>query len=429
MDEFRGNPYEETAPEAPEAPPLAGERRVEFAVIGGGYTGLAAALHAAQAGVETALLEAEGIGHGGSGRNHGHCVPVLGFIDPEGAAARLGPERGARFTALLAGSGAKVFSLVREHAIDCEAAPTGALQLAHSPAAMEGLRRQCAFYARLGRGPRLLDAEEVRRLTGSAAFHGGWLHPEGGHLNPLAFARGLARAAQRAGARLHAASPALRLSRQGGGWRIETPGGALLAARVAIATNAYTGGLAPPLGRSFFRMTAYGLASEPVPAALRARLLPGNQSLGDTRPDVRYLRFDAQNRLIMGGLVETRLGRDPRLTARATAARLAGVFPELAGLRWGWHWSGELAINMDRAPHLYHPAEGLFALLGYSGRGVPTATALGEVLGLAGCGVPAGELPMAVSALRPLAAAPLLSALAPRLRGPINRLKTRLQRG
>ncbi|MCQ4161550.1 FAD-binding oxidoreductase [Roseomonas sp. GC11] len=414
-----GNPYEDTAPAAPITHTLDGEHDADFVVIGAGYTGLTAALHAASQGARTLLVEAGEIGQGGSGRNHGHCVPVFGFLDPQAQ---------PRLAALLAGSGARVFGLIREYGIDCEAAPTGALQLAHSPAAMEGLRRQCAFYARLGRNPVLLDRAEARRLTGSDAFHGGWLHPEGGHLNPLAFARGLARAAMQAGARLFTHSPVLELERLGEGWRLRCAGGSIRARRIGIATNAYTGRLRPPLGRSFFRMTAYGMASEPLPAALRRDLLPGNHNLGDTRPDVRYLRFDSRNRLIMGGLVEGALGRDPARSAAALNARLRTVFPAvfdtLGVLRWPWHWTGELAINLDRQPHLYQPAEGLFALLGYSGRGVPTATALGEVLAMAGLGTPAADLPMPISPLRPLWSAPLLSFLVPRLRGPWNRLRS-----
>jgi glycine/D-amino acid oxidase-like deaminating enzyme len=104
--------------------------------------------------------------------------------------------------------------------------------------------------------------------------------------------------------------------------------------------------------------------------------------------------------------------------------RFKELFPEIGTLRWRWHWSGKLAINMDKQPHLYNPAEGLFALVGYSGRGVPTATALGEVLGEAGTGVAAADLPMEISELKPLVAAPLLSAFVPRFRGPINRIRS-----
>ncbi|PWC13375.1 NAD(P)/FAD-dependent oxidoreductase [Brenneria corticis] len=417
------NLYEQTSPAAPETAPLAGEHEADFVVIGAGYTGLTAAIHAAGQGTKTLVLEAEEAGFGGSGRNHGHCVPVFGFTDPQGFIEKLGRERGTRYASLLVNSGKTVFSLIERYGIDCEAAPTGALQLAHRPAAMERLKRQHDFYAELGVKPQLLDRQQVTAMTGSDAYYGGWIHPDGGHLNPLALTRGLARAAMREGAEIYTRSPALAIAREAGVWRVTCPGGSVRAKRIGIATNAYTARLFPPLGRSYFTMSAYALASEPLDPALRQYLLPGNQSVGDTRPDVRYLRFDSQNRLIVGGLIETIRGRNIEWSANFMRRRFCEIFPALQQeLRWSAFWSGKLAINLDRQPHLYNPAPGLYALVGYSGRGVPLATALGEVLGEAGCGVAAKELPMAISTLRPLLAAPLLSAVVPRLRGPINRI-------
>jgi len=422
-----GSLYEDTAVAAPATVPLTGAQEADFVVIGAGYTGLSAAIHAAKRDVRTIVLEANEIGHGGSGRNHGHCVPVLGFINPTKAVEKLGTERGNRFTRILADSGDRVFSLIREYDIDCEAAPTGALQLAHSPKAMPAMQRQHAFYERLGVKPVLLDRNQAIALTGSESFHGGWLHPGGGHLNPLGYVRGLARAAMTEGATVHTGSPVVSLERKGGGWLVTCPQGTVHAKRVGIATNAYTGKLLNPLGKSFFVMSSYAVASEPLDPALRETILPENHNFGDTRPDVRYVRFDKQNRLIMGGLVEPTIGTDFKKTTAFLGLRLREMFPRIGKIDWRWHWSGQLAINMDRAPHLYNPAEGLFALVGYSGRGVPTATALGEVLGEAGCGVPANELPMEISELKSLAAAPILSVMVPRLRGPINRLRGRFE--
>lgn len=419
-----GSLYEDTAPAAPPTTALSGSHVADFVVIGAGYTGLSAAIHAARRGIKTMVLEAHGVGHGGSGRNHGHCVPVLGFINPREAIEKLGQDRGERYTRILADSGARVFSLIRDYGIDCEAAPTGALQLAHSAKAMASMQRQHAFYESLGKKPVLLDRADAIRLTGSQSFHGGWLHPDGGHLNPLAYARGLARAAMSEGASVHTNSPVVSLERQRGAWLVTCPQGTIRAKRIGIATNAYTNGLLPPLGRSFFTMASYAIASEPLDAEIRKTVLPGNHNAGDTRPDVRYFRFDASNRLIVGGLLELVRGANFEKTGAFMSRRMRELFPEIGEIKWRWHWSGQLAINMDRQPHLYHPAEDLFALVGYSGRGVPTATALGEVLGEAGCGMPAGELPMEISELKPLAAGPLLSVLVPRLRGPINRIRS-----
>lgn len=422
---MRASLYEDTAPPAPPTGPLTGRDEAEFVIVGAGYTGLRAAIHAASRGTNTIVLEAEDAGFGGSGRNHGHCVPILGFIDPAAAERDLGPERGARFTRMLVDSGKIVFNLIRQYGIDCEAAPTGAMQLAHAPATLPGLYRQMEFYRRLGIEGRALDRDEAIALTGSDAFHGGWIHPDGGHLNPLAFSRGLAVAALREGARIHTGSPVTSITREAAGWRVTTPKGSVLARRVAIATNAYTAGLLSPLGSSYFVMQAFGLASQPIDPALRARIMPGNHSLGDTRPEVRYIRFDKDNRLVAGGLVEHVLGRNMEQTRARMTRRFLEVFPELGQIDWGWHWSGKLAINMDRRPHLYNPAEGLFALIGYSGRGLPTATALGEVLGEAGIGIAADRLPMKISTPRRLWTAPILSLAVPSVRGVMNRYLSR----
>src|SRR5690606_35286800 len=195
-----GSLYEDSAPPSPVTSQLTGAHEADFVIIGAGFTGLSAAIHAAKRNVRTIVVEGNDVGHGGSGRNHGHCVPIYGFINPQKAVKTLGRERGERYTRILADSGKRVFSLIREYNIDCEAAPTGALQLAHSPDTLDAMKRQHDFYASLGTQPKLLDREEAVAITGSDQFHGGWIHPDGGHLNPLAYVRGLARAALQEGA-------------------------------------------------------------------------------------------------------------------------------------------------------------------------------------------------------------------------------------
>ncbi|EUB99470.1 FAD dependent oxidoreductase [Rhizobium sp. CF080] len=422
-----GSLYEDTAPAAPETAALMGAHEAEFVIIGAGFTGLSAAIHAAKRSVKTVVIEANGIGHGGSGRNHGHCVPVYGFINPNKAIETLGRERGERLTRILADSGKRVFSLIREYDMDCEAAPTGALQLAHSPKTVPALQRQHDFYASLGTEPKMLNRDEAVAITGSEEFHGGWIHTGGGHLNPLAYARGLARAAMREGAEVFTDSPVVKLERKGGAWLVTCPHGTVLARRVGLATGAYTDNFLPPLGKSFFTMRSYAIASTPLDIDLRRTILPDNHNFGDTRHDVRYVRFDKQNRLIMGGLVEPIIGTNFKATTDFISRRVREMYPQIKTIDWRWHWSGQLDITMDRTPRLYNPAEGLYALVGYSGRGVPTATALGEVLGEAGTGVAPEDLPMPIAEMRSLNAASLLSVFVPMLRGPINRMRTRIE--
>jgi glycine/D-amino acid oxidase-like deaminating enzyme len=415
------NLYAETAPPPPPTEPLDGDRIADLAVVGAGYAGLSAALHAARKGLRVVVLEARTIGFGGSGRNHGHCVPVLRYLKPKRAVATLGRERGERYTRLLADSGRLVFDLVRDYAIDCEVAPTGTLHVAHHPDALHHIARQQAFYAQLGKATTLLDRAQVCALTGSECYFGDWIHPEGGHLNPLAFARGLARAAMIQGATIHTESAVTAIDRAGSAWRVTSPRGTVRAETIAITTNAYTEDLMPPLGRTFFRLPAYGIASELFDPVARETILPGNHNVGDTHRDIHFYRFGQSNRLIVGGLVEARRGRDFAYTAAHMTRRTQGIFPQIRTLRWRWHWTGYLAINLDLTPRLYRPAPRLYALLGFSGRGVPTATALGTVLAEAADGVPDDELAMPIAPVRPIPLPRILSALVPRIRGPINR--------
>ena len=223
-----------------------------MAVIGAGYTGLPTALHLAKAGVRVVVIEAEEAGYGGSGRNAGHCSPIFLHHTPEQVVAALGPRFGPRMIDLQIDAGNLVFGLIEQYGIDCEGAQNGLITAAHTPSAVPACEAKCAQYTALGKAARVLDREEVASLTGSERYAGGWFHPEGGHLNPLGYARGLARAAISEGAVIHTASPVRRVVPAGTGWRVETPRGAVVADKVVIATNAIRAILAqaqPPVLR------------------------------------------------------------------------------------------------------------------------------------------------------------------------------------
>ena len=422
---FGGCLYEQTAPAPPPTGSLAGDMLADLLVIGAGFTGLSTALHAAERGLDAVVVCAGAIGAGASGRNHGHCVPVMRFDTPEGIRHRLGADRGERFVRLFADAGREVFDLVRRHGIDCEAAPVGTLEVAHAPEALKEVHAQCARYAALGKATVLLNAEQVAHITGCRRYYGGWVHPEGGHLNPLALCRGLAKAAIDAGARIYTESPVRRIAASGGHWLIQCPEGRIVADRIVIATNAHTGSLWPGLGDTYVTLRAYGLATDPLGEDLREQILPGNHNLGDSRPDVHFYRFDRENRLIVGGLVEHRRGRDAVETASLMGRRMAWLYPPLGGIRWRWFWQGTLAVNPDVRPHFYAPAPGIAAVLGYSGRGLSTATAMGRVLADWARGQVADDLPLPTAPIRPVRSRRLLSVLVPRLRGPFNRMRDR----
>ncbi len=376
-----------TAPEAPATSPLpAGEQRVDLAVVGAGVTGLAAALRAAERGASVTVLEAAEIGWGASGRNNGQVIPAMTRADPDLLVAAFGAEQGERLVALLRDSANTLFELVRRHGIACEAVQNGWLQPAHRESRLALSRSRCAQWQRRGAPAQLLDRDQVAALTGSRFWCGGWMNPTGGHVNPLAFTRGLARAAIAAGAAIHTHSAVSSLQRVGDRWRLNTRGGSVLARRVLLASHSYSGFATPSpwpgLARSLVPVRSYQMATQPLPAELRASILPGNHALSDTHADLHFARLDAQGRLVTGGALVLATGYEQRLRRRI-AERLLKMFPQLAALGeigFDHLWHGVFAATPDKLPRFWRLDEGVLGWVGCNGRGLALGTALGPML-------------------------------------------------
>ena len=385
-----------TAPAAPETPPLTESVRSDVAVVGGGYTGLSAALHAAEAGARVVLLEAENPGFGASGRNHGQVVPVLGRYGPEELTAKLGPALGERMNAWIAGSAELVFDLIRRHGIDCDALQTGWLMPVDSPARHAMVKGRYQAWAERGAAVRWLDKAATDEITGSPAYYGALLHEKGGNIQPLSYARGLARAALAAGAAVHGHSPATALRRQDGYWRIETPRAGVEAETVILATNAYSGDLWPRVRETVVPFRLFLAATAPLGENVARSILPGRQSISDSRTVLWPFRFDRENRLVTGS--------DHLLpvASRAQAARIMAkkfrhTFPQIGDFKVEYVWEGKVAMTLDRLPRYLEPAPGLFAGLGYSGRGIALATAMGKLLAERALARIEAELPLPVA--------------------------------
>lgn len=391
-----------TAPPPPECPPLRGERRADVCVVGGGYTGLSAALHLAEAGADVVLLEAGEPGYGASGRNGGQVIPGL-KIDPDEVERRWGRERGRRVVELAGGAADAVFDLVKRHGIACDAHQGGWIRAAHAEAGRRATAETARQWQRRGAPVDELDRRQVAELLGTDAYVGGLLYRRGGALQPLAYARGLARAAGRAGAAVHGQSPAVALRPDGRGWRVLTPAGAVRAEQVVIATNAYGDLLGrgpwPALARSVIPVMSYMVATHPLPESVRRRLLPGGQVVSDTRRLLRYFRLDPAGRLLMGGRGPFRESSDPGLY-RTVMASVTQLFPDLGDPGWEFFWGGRVALTLDHVPHLHELAPGVHAALGYNGRGVAMATVMGRVLADRVQGAPADASPFPVTPLR-----------------------------
>lgn len=384
---MRGEPatlWHTTARPQPGFPALTGPEEAELLVIGGGFSGLSTALHAAEAGLSVVLVEAERVAFGATGRNAGFVVPNFAKVDPDGIRASLGAAA-ERLVAMAAGSGDLVFDLIRRHGIDCTAHQVGWIQPSHSDAAFAKARERVRQWGALDRPVEVLDAAAVTALTGVAGWRGGWIDRSGGVLNPVGYARGLAAAAAKAGVCVFEASPVTRLQRKGEVWHAATPRGSVQARRVVLATNAYVGQLWPGLARNFFPLRVFQVATAPLPQSVRQRLLPGGQSVSDTRRNLFTFRFDDQNRLISGGMHILSPGAEARVpqTIHRRLARFL-TLPDLPPLEFAW--SGMASVMPDYLPRLLALGPNLIAGFACNGRGIALSTAMGRELADWACG-------------------------------------------
>lgn len=390
-------------PDRPPAPALASEARADVAIVGGGITGLSAALELASRGRSVVLAEAAAVGWGASGRNNGQVIPTMTGAEPDAMAGRFG-EVGERFAQLVCDSASFVFDLIRRHGIACEAVQNGWFQPAHSPGRVKLSAARVEAWGRRGAPVRLLDAAETAALTGSKDWYGGMLNATGGHLNPLAYVRGLAKAAEAAGARIFEGTTVTGLARAGDGWRLTTPGGTILADRVLLASNGYTDrfapSLAPKIARSLIPILSWQMATTPQPESVRASILPGLQALSDTHGDLRFFRWDARGRLVSGGAMILPFDGARRLK-KLIGDRLAGIFPQMGVPTFEFVWNGRIGMTHDRMPRFHRLGEGLWTWEACNGRGVALASALGPVFADALDGKPAKDLPVPLTAVRP----------------------------
>jgi len=386
-----------TAEPAVPAPPLAGPAEADVCVVGGGFTGLSAALHLAEAGKHVVLLEAAEPGWGASGRNGGQVNPGWKVL-PSEIRARYGEARGERVARMAHATCDLVFDLIERFRIPCDALRPGYLQAAfgrRGRRAQDGWAREWSGY---GAEVELLDRRAFADLLGTDAYEGGMRDPRGGNLQPLSYARGLARAAAGLGARIHGGSPAAGIEPQGAGWRVTTPAGRVSAEQVVIGTNGYTGTLWPGLNQAVVPVASFIVASRPLSQNLASSVLPGRHAVSETRRVLHYFRMDRENRFVFGG--RGRLfdsvdhGHMDHL--KAAARRL---YPQLGEVDWDYGWGGYVAVTRDHMPRLVRLAPGVFAGLGYNGRGVAMATMMGKQLSLAVLG---DDPEMAADSLRPI---------------------------
>lgn len=367
-------------------PPFAGgvqgavEGECDVAVIGGGFTGLSAALEFARQGASVALLEAGAIAGAASGRNGGQCN--AGTAHDFGALASVhGMDLARKWYLAHVDAVDAVERIAAREGIDCDFVRCGRAKLAAKPAHFAKLEAAHALLQReVDPNVLLVGPGELGSEISANGFYGALVQTTSAQLHPGKLGAGLAEAAVRAGTRLWENAAVEGLERAGSGWKLVTQRGSMRAKQVLVAT----GGNSPyaPFGwfrRRIVTVGSFVIATEPLAADLAHRLFPTRRNYVTSRIIGNYFRLTADNRLIFGGRARFALS-DPASDAtsgRILEAKLRTMFPELAGIGIATCWGGAIDLTADRLPRAGEH-DGLFYAMGYSGHGVQMATAMGE---------------------------------------------------
>lgn len=367
-----------TAPEPPLPAPLEGRQKTDVAVIGGGYTGLSAALHLAEAGADVRLLEAREIGFGGAGRNVGLVNAGL-WLMPDIVEEKIGPPHGKRLVCILGESPDLVFGLIRKHGISCEAVRNGTLHCAHSPGGYRALQQREAQWKARGAPVTLLNREAAAPKIGSDRYYGALLDERAGTIQPLAYAFGLAEAAMKYGAILHDRSPVVAFERQSDVWRLSTPNGQVSARFVILAVQGYPDHAFRKHMEALIPFNYFQFATAPLPDKIRKTILPGGQGAWDTRLILSSYRLDAAGRLIVGsvGQVE-QMGF--HLHENWARRAIQTVFPQAGDTPLAYAWNGRIAMTTDHIPRFHILDKNMATVTSYNGRGIGPGTVFGKLL-------------------------------------------------
>ncbi len=373
--------YEATTERGAALPALAGAQRADVVVVGGGFAGLSAAIELGRRGLQVVLLEAERICGGASGRNGGQAL--VGYASGQEAfETRLGREAAHRAWDLSLEGIELIDRRIAEFAIDCDRVK-GYLHVADSPRKARALEQEMRRSERLyGLASQWIERAALRDAIDSPRYHAGAYETVSGHLHPLRYGLGLARAARALGVRMHEHSPVVALAR---GRRLlarSTHGTvqadfALLAGNCTLAE--YGPQLAPEIGARIMPVGTYALATEPLGQAVCARLIARRAAVCDNNFALDYFRCSADHRLLFGGGVSYTT-RTPRRLAQSLRARMLRVFPQLEAAAVSHVWGGFVDISMNRMPDFGRLGDNVYYLQGFSGHGVAVTGLAGQLV-------------------------------------------------
>ncbi len=357
---------------------LSHDIEADICVIGGGFTGLSVALHAAERGFSVVVLEASRIGWGASGRNGGQMIAGLRKSSTE-LAQRFGDDTART---LMNNSNIALDlmkSLILKYNIKCDL-KSGHLIAAHAPGELSWMKAETATLERLG-SPHSFQhysKQQVEEQVAHDGYYGGLYDPNGGHVHPLNYAIGLAQAAAAAGAQIYENNPVIRLESGTAGDTIKTSMGVVKAKYVVLACDALIDGLQPDIEAHIMPVANYIIATEPLSETEALQLIPNDIAISDTKFVVDYYRLSADRRLLFSG-GERYTPRPPQDIVAAVRPHMLRVFPQLKDKKIDFSWGGMVSVTMSRLPHFGRVGRRFFAH-GYSGQGVVLTTLAGKIL-------------------------------------------------
>lgn len=388
--------WEKTAPAAPKTQVLQGEKTADVVIVGGGFTGLSAALHLAEKGVNAIVLEGVEIGYGGSGRNVG-LVNAGMWVMPDDLPGVLGEKYGDRLLDVLGNAPKLVFELIEKHRIACEVEKQGTLHCAVGEKGFKELEDRYEQWARRGANVKLLDAKETEDKVGSKAYTGSLLDLRAGTIQPLAYVRGLAHTTIAAGATIFTQSAVTGAEEINGKWVVKTANGSVKADWIVVATNAYTNVPWHEVRAELVHLPYFNMATRPLSDNLRKTILPERQGLWDTKEVLSSFRFDQQGRLVFGSVGALRNGGAAvhKVWAKKSLKRL---FPQMGDVEFEAEWYGKIGMTDDSLPKFHRLARNVVGFSGYNGRGIAPGTVFGKWLAdLVAGGITEADLPLPVS--------------------------------
>jgi glycine/D-amino acid oxidase-like deaminating enzyme len=365
-------------------PSIMDDCETALVVIGAGFAGLNAAIHARKAGMDVIVLEAGVLGGGGSSRNGGYCVPQFATsIGPMDVIRSIGRQKAEALCDMIGHGPTKVFEQIKAFGIECSAVQKGWAQPAHSSKSLKRAKQLYEEWKALGHDVEWHSGDEINGLLGTQDYIGGWSNKTGGTVNPYSLSLGLGRVADELGVKIFEHSAVTGITEEGSDVICTVGQYTVRAKKALIATNGYTGAFARDVQRSSIPVKLYHGATKPLRPELREEILASGYCFGDLRKSGGFGRLDEQGRLTTGGVVFAGVANRQGYGERHMRHRMKEMYPQMTDmdLQFDGYWEGYCAVTDNWLPHVHHLGRSVFSVSGFGTRGVNMAQNLGMILG------------------------------------------------